>query len=331
MPGTPAREPLRRFNLFRSRDLDEAREQVGRVFCPHRLTIAREPRRFDAVQNHVDTGRVSLSYIDYGADVEIEPGELGSFYLIQIPLSGSASIRSGRKAFTTHARCVSVLNPNRYTAMTWKAGCRKLQVQIRTAELSAFAASYLGRDIGHVLTFDPVMDLSRPQAGDWVGAVRAYAHLIDRVGTGPGSDDLRAYYADEILRGLIEAQPHSHSHFMTDTPRGPMPRHVKAALDFIRAHAGEPLTASTIARASGVAGRTLQLGFKSFLGTTPMRVLRDERLDRCRLDLASGDTRTVREIARNWGFDHPGRFARYYKARFGESPKATGSGATGSA
>ena len=325
MPGAPAREPLRRFNLFRSRDLDEAREQVGRVFCPHRLTIAREPRRFDAVQNHVDTGRLSLSYIDYGADVEIEPGELGSFYLIQIPLSGSAAIRSGRKAFTTHAGCVSVLNPNRHTAMTWKAGCRKLQVQIRTSALSDFASSYLGRDLGSVLTFDPAMTLDRPEAGDWVRAVKAYACFIDRVGTGPDSEDLRAYYADAILRGLIETQSHSHSHFMTTEVPGPMPRHVKAALDYIRAHAAEPLTSAAIAQASGVAGRTLQLGFKSFLGTSPMRVLREERLDRCRLELAFGDGRTVREIARKWGFDHPGRFAQYYKVRFGESPKATGS------
>ena len=31
-----------------------------------------------------------MNYIRYGTDVEIEPGELGSFYLIQIPVKGHA-------------------------------------------------------------------------------------------------------------------------------------------------------------------------------------------------------------------------------------------------
>ena len=317
-------EPLAAFNLFRTRSLDEARETVGRVFCAHRLAITGEAGRFHAVQNHVDTGLLSLSYIDYGADVEIEPGELDTFYLIQIPIAGAASIRSGRKAFIADRRQASILNPNRYTAMRWWAGCRKLQVQVARSVLEDVAAGYFGRDIGATLTFDAAMDLSRPECAAWAGHVAAFMGLVERDGGTPGASQRHRFYAAELLRELIEIQTNSHSHFAESIGPGPLPRYVKTALDYIRAHAEKPLTSAEVARASGVAGRTLQHGFRRFLGATPVQVLRDERLDRCRVELALGDGEAgVSDTALSWGFGHLGRFSQSYRKRFGESPRDT--------
>jgi AraC-like DNA-binding protein len=317
-------EPLAAFNLFRTRSLDEARETVGRVFCPHRLAIAGEPGRFHAVQNHVDTGLLSLSYIDYGADVEIEPGELDTFYLIQIPLAGAASIRSGRKAFIADCRQASILNPNRYTSMRWWAGCRKLQVQVARSVLEDVAAGYFGRDVDATLTFDAAMDLSRPECAAWVRHVRAFMGLVERNDRTPGAEQRHRFYAAELLRELIEIQANSHSHFVEPVGSGPLPRYVRTALDYIRANADKPLTSAEVARAAGVAGRTLQYGFRRFLGTTPVKVLRNERLDRCRLDLALGDGGAgVSDTALSWGFGHLGRFSQSYRTRFGESPRDT--------
>ena len=75
-------ELLREHNLFRTQNLDEAREQVARVFCPHGLTTTSADEKLDTVHNRVTLGDVTLNYLDYGADVHITPGELHSFYLI---------------------------------------------------------------------------------------------------------------------------------------------------------------------------------------------------------------------------------------------------------
>ena len=91
-PMTP--RPLARFSLFESSDLDEARERVARVFCPHRLDMIGRGS-FDACHNHVSGERLSLNYIQYGAKTLIAPGELKDFYLLQIPLSGGAAISNG--------------------------------------------------------------------------------------------------------------------------------------------------------------------------------------------------------------------------------------------
>lgn len=324
MLATQEPVPLARYNLFRTRDLDEARETVGRVFCPHRLTISGETGRFRTVQNHVDTGLVSLSYIDYGAEVDIEPGELTSFYLIQIPLAGGASIRTGSREVTSHTACASILNPTHYTSMTWHAGCRQLQVQVARNVVDAFLRDYLGRDFEHSAAFDPAMDLSDPGCAAWIRHVVAFARDVERFGIGPGTRGRRAYYATELLRELFEAQSSTHTHFAEVDSGGPVPRYIKAALDRIRAHPDETLTCNALAKECGVAGRTLQHGFRQYLGKTPMQVLREERLDRCRLDLLSIDgERQVSETATRWGFVHLGRFSSYYKQRFGESPRET--------
>ena len=39
--ATTSRLPLQRYRLFESHDMDEARESVARVFCPHGLVMLR--------------------------------------------------------------------------------------------------------------------------------------------------------------------------------------------------------------------------------------------------------------------------------------------------
>lgn len=45
--------PLERYRLFDSHDLDEAREFVGRVFCPHDLATLRPGAQLDACHHSV--------------------------------------------------------------------------------------------------------------------------------------------------------------------------------------------------------------------------------------------------------------------------------------
>ena len=85
-----ARPLLKNHALFRSRDLDEEREKVAAVFCPHRLETLGARALFDACHHHLPGQRLSLNYIEYGARTLIAPGELDDFYLLQIPLEGGA-------------------------------------------------------------------------------------------------------------------------------------------------------------------------------------------------------------------------------------------------
>ena len=59
--------PLQRYRLFESHDMDEARESVARVFCPHGLGMLRPRAELDACHHSAPLSRnVSLNYVQYG-------------------------------------------------------------------------------------------------------------------------------------------------------------------------------------------------------------------------------------------------------------------------
>ena len=156
------RVPLSDHVLFQSNDLDCARERVAQKFCNHRLDIIGDKKPFCVTHNHVAGEMISLNFISYGADVLIDPGELGDFYLIQMPISGAATIRNGSREFLTDRGTASVLNADLATKMKWWEGCAQLLIQVRKAPLHAFAMHLLDREIPGSLIFDPLIDRAPP-------------------------------------------------------------------------------------------------------------------------------------------------------------------------
>ena len=99
-------------------------------------------------------------------------------------------------------------------------------------------------------------------------------------------------------------------------------RHVRLAEEFMRAHIAQALTLADIAAAARVSIRTLSAGFQAWRGSSPMRVLRELRLDAAREWLQRGEV-SVADAALRCGFGHLGRFAAEYQRRFGEAPSQT--------
>lgn len=127
-----------------------------------------------------------------------------------------------------------------------------------------------------------------------------------------------------LIYSIIERVPNNYSDALRNGKLEVLPRTMRRALEFISAHADRPIGLADIALASGTSGRNLQLLFKSHRGMSPMGVLREIRLDRCRNDFKIIDDITkIPEIAMKWGFSNRYMFYRYYASRFGEHPKET--------
>jgi adenylate cyclase len=103
-----------------------------------------------------------------------------------------------------------------------------------------------------------------------------------------------------------------------------LPYDVKKALELLRVDPAREASVDELAAACGVGRRTLEKHFRRFVGRTLVEVRRDFRLERARRDLllAPPDA-AVTEIALRRGFNHLGRFAALYRARYGESPSET--------
>lgn len=313
--------PLSSHVLFQSDDLDCAREKVARKFCNHRLEVV-GGGQFRAAHHHQPGRLISLNYISYGADVLIDPGALETFYLIQLPISGCATIKHNRREFLTDGETASLLNADRETTMRWWAGCEQVLVQIHKASFMDFAEQLCERSLPGPLVFDPVIDFTRPELSAWRYLVNAMFRAAD-AREQKAFSLCAAFNEQRILEALLRLQPNNLSPFF-DRPQEAAPRQVKRADDFIRANAHRPVTLTEIAAASGVGARALQLAYKRAHGMSPMHALTHERLCRVRFDLenAQGDV-SVTETALHWGFTHLGRFAADYRKAFGERPSET--------
>ena len=325
-PGpNQAADPLAGRQLFQSRDLDEARAIVAEKFCDHRLDRVSRRDDFDACYHRAEGRTASLNFIRYGADVEIEPGELGTFYLIQIPISGGADIDNGTGEIGTAPGLGSVLNPHRHTRMRWREGCAQLLLQIDAAHLNDVAERLMGRALTSPVTFETAVNEDRTETASWVKRLRTCFTLADKGAVfGAGNLHTQVLVEEQLIEDFLKSQPSDISPLLEADMPAASNLHVRRAVRFIRDHTCDPITIGQIAEAAGVTPRCLQLGFRSALGKSPMQFLRDERMRQARHMLANAtDKDRIGDICEKAGFTHFGRFSTEYRKRFGESPRDT--------
>ena len=89
----------------------------------------------------------------------------------------------------------------------------------------------------------------------------------------------------------------------------------------MRGNPGASLTIPEIAQAAGCSVRALQTAFQRFRGTTPMAALRRFRLEAARTEiLRAGRTESLTQIAADYGFSNPSRFAQLFRRTYGTYP-----------
>jgi transcriptional regulator GlxA family with amidase domain len=104
-------------------------------------------------------------------------------------------------------------------------------------------------------------------------------------------------------------------------------RALQKAIDYIHAHVHDRLSVMDLAAAACVSPRTLEVAFRRRYDQSPLSYVRGVQLDRVHETLrAARQARSpvqVTDVAMDNGFTHMGRFAGYYKQRFGHSPTVT--------
>lgn len=320
------RHLLDNYPLIRSRSADEARELVGRALSPHRLDVRGGGFDFEARHNQIRLGQVSLNVLSYGAEVEIDPGERGDFYLIQLPLQGRARVRCDGQEAWVDPGVLSVLHPHARTCMLWSGDCSMVMLQVPSAVLRDRLPSQAQR--AGAPQFSLTQSRQNPAVAAWWQAVTDLTrNLHDH-----GAQWLRhpaAYAAMEafLLTGLDLLLPDAAS--AADGPGLPTGggRRLQRALDYIWANAHQSLTLTDIAAAACVSPRTLEAAFRRRFDQSPLAYTRGVRLDRVhqalRAAAAQGRPGSVTDIALQHGFVHMGRFSAYYRQRFGCAPSTT--------
>lgn len=315
--------PLSRFAAVDTRSPDAAREAIGRIFCPHFLNpIGRNTEAFHARHHTALQVDYSVNFVAYGSTVEIDPGELSRFFLLQLPLKGSAKVRCGAVAADVEAGVRgSLLSPTLGTRMTWNEGCEKLILLIRREALEAQFES-LTHQRHQAIEFETGVDLT-----GMVGrAILQHAQLMldaaETTDTVP--DAYRTLLRDGLTTLLLSKLASSALPAFSQPAPSADPLAVRRAHDFMAANAERAISMAEIAAVSGVSLRSLQDAYRKARGLTLGEGLLLLRLERFRRSLLSIDAHgSVADAAFAAGFGHLGRAAAAYKEHYGEAPSET--------
>lgn len=324
MSATFQARPLSSRIGFKSTSLDEFSRYLSGSYCTHQIFARGRAQAIDARHHRVGLGNVSLNYLQYGAEVEIDPGLFETFYMLEWATSGWADLDHCGKTVRNAVGTAVIVSPTEAVRSLWSDDCGKRMIKISRAAVERQAGRMLGRAITAPVVFDTLIDLSS-DAGHSIA--RLCNFLFDQHEMAPGLFGERRV-SEEIENALITllllGQPNNHSAALTASASGVVPRHVRRALDYIEHNLREDISMEAVIAASAVSARALYTGFERFVGTPPQLYIRNRRLDGVReaLEEASAPV-TVSELAMEWGFTHLGRFSSEYRRRFGELPSDT--------
>ncbi|MTH95885.1 AraC family transcriptional regulator [Roseibium sp. RKSG952] len=318
-------EPLSKYRLFQTKNLDEAQVFIAERYNPHKLDIASGADRFDVHYNRVEGHTVSLNYLRYGATMMIEPGELETFYMIHIPISGRADIDNSSGVVSSRPGLGCVINPHRHTKVFCYESCERLHLQIDANALKHHAECLKGGPLAAPVTFETAIDTDRAATAAWVRKLRTCFDLAERgLAFGPGSGNTQAVIEEELILGFLKSQPSNISFQLETAPKPAGNIHVRHAIQFMMERIGGSITLGRLAEHTGVSTRSLQLAFQAEYGKTPMQYLRELRLRLAREIITQSNTNeTVSEICHRVGITHLGRFSQSYRRLFGEAPSQT--------
>jgi AraC-like DNA-binding protein len=330
MPTSCETHLLDRFPLFRSRSPDEASALMGNVFSPHRLAMRGACSDLALRHNRVRMSQLGLNVLTYGAEVDIDPGERGDFYMLLLPLQGQAVTECAGRSAVLDPGTMGVLHPRQRTSMHWGPDCEMVLLEVPRPVLEdVVGATPLTRDGQLTLA----LPRATPSVGAWWQSVLDMTHNLHQF----GDQWLAQPQVQRAMEGFLVAG----LRMLFSDPDMPPPmaqplsanshRALLRALDYIQAHASDRLTVADIASAACVSPRTLEAAFRRRYDQSPLAYVRGVQLDRVHETLRSARAGQrgvqVTDVALENGFTHMGRFAGYYRKRFGCTPTQTLKGA----
>lgn len=308
---------------FRTADLDVARDQVTKTFASHDVHVV-ENGDLDFQLDIAPAPRLTIGRMSYGADTTILGPPMRLCYHVNLPVTGRSTVEQNgvRRDFAAGEAGV-VFVPQAPVMVRWSADSWQYHVKLPKDLLEAHAAKLTGHPVGEEIRFD----LSFPLASSSGQALVATAgFLYAELSRDGGISTIPAACHElesALMTQLLMTVPSQLSESLHSRPAHTRHSKIREIVDHIDRHPEDETTTADLAAMAGISARALQAGFQDVVGMSPTAYLRGVRLDRVHLELLSGTSRSVTDVAADWGFFHPGRFAQQYRERFGKVPSET--------
>ena len=321
----PTAPLLERLRIFQSRNADETRAFLhGKNY--HFDVRPKDATQLDARINGIYLPNSYIGYIQYGgASVMFSPARERTDYWMQLPLRGHINATIGGDTVACAPHLAAITSPaHELCSFLSQPGSRRIQLHLQGVGVGMQLAALLGEPSDKPVSFAIGMDLTQGYGRSLALYILSVVMDLERAGSVLWNSLAASAFEQFITTALLLSHPHNHSAALQRLDRPIAPRDVKRAMDYMQSNIDAPITLADIVAASGVPGRTLFKHFKDSKGVSPMRYLRNARLDHARQALLCADAdQQITGIALDLGFTHMGRFSVEYRRRFGESPSQT--------
>ncbi|MBH0111880.1 AraC family transcriptional regulator [Novosphingobium sp. YJ-S2-02] len=308
---------------FKSTNADEIVDFVGKQLAPHALDIF-NPAQMDVNLRCMNVGDAQLVDIRYGSEVVIEPIDLDSHFLIHAALSGRTEICSAGVQGLIQPDNLYITCPGRTTRIRMTDQCQHLTVKIAQSAFEDYLTQCLHIPVNRPVLFHPGNENGRELPQVWRNLLQ---HLIMQMEFAPGlisAQHTQRQYAMLMVEMLLNHYCNTYSDQIALHGNDVAPWHVRRAREIIHDSIEEAISVSDLAVRVGVSVRSLQNGFRQFLGQTPVEYVRRHRLEKLHATLARSDPKaSVTEMMLDCGIVNFGRYAQYYRQQYGCSPSQT--------
>ena len=178
--------PLQRHCLLDSANMAEIRDQVSHHLWSHQMRVP-QGNPLQSRLYGVYFGSAALFDLRYGAEVEIDAGDIASYYLVRATLAGSGMVELGRRSAAIRAGSLTVSSPSERSLIRVGSDCRSLILRVERPALERRLQQLLERPLRTPLVFD--VDVAEGSSG--MAAVRQTLDYLCRLHQDPTSTGWR--------------------------------------------------------------------------------------------------------------------------------------------
>jgi AraC-like DNA-binding protein len=319
---TAVQDPLHRFSVFRTSNIDELQAVGLTRFGATRVALAGRGN-FEAQVSFVELRDIALAFGATSSGMRIEQPET-DFVRLQIALKGSAATRTGRHLTAIDHRQACMTSANNATVMDCDGGHERFTLRVNNAALQRKLASLVGGRPKGSLEFEATLNMEQPRAQTLLRLLLFFGQELNSAGSELPAI-VRAEMEQSIMVTLLSAGRHSLSGLLDhDSRDAAAPWQVRIAEEYIVANCNRPILIEELTAMTGVSARCLFKSFKRSRNYTPMGFAKLARLRRAQQIFSGADERTtVAGTAFSCGFSNLGHFAKDYRHAFGELPSET--------
>src|ERR1700761_5202713 len=188
----PVSLPLASHCQFVSDDFEAMHARLSTVLKPHGLRKLSD-LPVSGIICRARLNRISFNVLRIGPSVEVAPGTLEDFFLVQVPIVGTVELSVGSEQIRCEGATAAVISPGERLRLRWSDNCTQMILQIPHEAMESSLAQRLGRKSATALRFQAAFDLDASAGREWRQlldvAVRSIEHdgILSRE---PASSDL---------------------------------------------------------------------------------------------------------------------------------------------